>query len=63
MLHGNRWSVITAVQRFVFTISACVVVNARLFDLIQVKNAAHAKAFYFAVQDTLVATDMDQALR
>lgn len=34
-----------------------------LFDLIQPKNATYAKAFYHAVQDTLVATDMDQALR
>ncbi len=35
----------------------------RLFDLIKVKDAAVAPAFYKGMQNTLVATDIDQAMR
>ncbi|XP_068020390.1 structural maintenance of chromosomes protein 4 isoform X2 [Melanerpes formicivorus] len=35
----------------------------RLFDLVQVKDSRVRLAFYFALQDTLVATDLDQATR
>lgn len=35
----------------------------RLFDLIELKEARFAPAFYFACRDTLVARDMDQATR
>ncbi|KFV61762.1 Structural maintenance of chromosomes protein 4, partial [Dryobates pubescens] len=35
----------------------------RLFDLVQVKDARVRLAFYFALQDTLVAVDLDQATR
>ena len=35
----------------------------RLFDLVQVNNEDLLPAFYFALQDTLVAKDMEQATR
>lgn len=35
----------------------------RLFDLIQSSDPKYRSAFYFAVRDTLVAKDMDQATR
>ncbi|KAH7980690.1 hypothetical protein HPB49_018257 [Dermacentor silvarum] len=35
----------------------------RLFDLVSVKNTSLLPAFYFALQDTLVANDLDQATR
>ncbi|XP_060578899.1 structural maintenance of chromosomes protein 4-like [Ruditapes philippinarum] len=35
----------------------------RLFDLVQVKNPAIKPAFYFALRDTLVADNLDQATR
>ncbi|XP_077541777.1 structural maintenance of chromosomes 4-like protein gluon [Haemaphysalis longicornis] len=35
----------------------------RLFDLVQVKDKSILPAFYFALQDTLVADDLDQATR
>ncbi|NXN18183.1 SMC4 protein, partial [Indicator maculatus] len=35
----------------------------RLFDLVQVKDSKVRLAFYFALRDTLVAKDMDQATR
>lgn len=35
----------------------------RLFDLINVKNKDILPAFYFALKDTLVAKDLDQATR
>lgn len=35
----------------------------RLFDLVRVNNERVRTAFYFAVRDTLVATDLDQASR
>ncbi|XP_071085692.1 structural maintenance of chromosomes protein 4-like [Haliotis cracherodii] len=35
----------------------------RLFDLVKTKDAAILPAFYFALRDTLVAKDLDQATR
>lgn len=35
----------------------------RLFDLVKVKDSAILPAFYFALRDTLVANDLDQATR
>ena len=35
----------------------------RLFDLVRVKEEKVLPAFYFALRDTLVATDIDQATR
>ena len=35
----------------------------RLFDLVKVKDKAISPAFYFALRDTLVAKDLDQAMR
>lgn len=35
----------------------------RLFDLVRVQDASVSPAFYFALRDTLVANDMDQATR
>jgi structural maintenance of chromosome 4 len=35
----------------------------RLFDLIQPKDPKYGAAFYFAVRDTLVAKDLEQAVR
>jgi structural maintenance of chromosome 4 len=35
----------------------------RLFDLIKVNDPAVLAAFYFALKDTLVAKDLDQATR
>lgn len=35
----------------------------RLFDLIKVKNEKVLPAFYFALKDTLVAKDLEQATR
>ncbi|XP_052215756.1 structural maintenance of chromosomes protein 4-like [Dreissena polymorpha] len=35
----------------------------RLFDLVRVKDAEIKNAFYFALRDTLVADDLDQATR
>lgn len=35
----------------------------RLFDLVKVKDDAITPAFYFALRDTLVAKDLDQATR
>lgn len=36
---------------------------ARLYDLVRIEDQRMAAAFYFALRDTLVATDMDQATR
>lgn len=36
---------------------------ARLFDLIQVADERMRPAFYFALHDTLVATNLEQASR
>ncbi len=35
----------------------------RLFDLIKVQDESVLPAFYYALRDTLVAKDMDQATR
>ena len=35
----------------------------RLFDLVKVNNPDIRPAFYFALRDTLVAKDLDQAMR
>ncbi|XP_029636692.1 structural maintenance of chromosomes protein 4 [Octopus sinensis] len=35
----------------------------RLFDLVKIKDSTIAPAFYFALRDTLVAKDLDQATR
>lgn len=35
----------------------------RLFDLVRLKDPKFATAFYFALRDTLVADDLDQATR
>jgi structural maintenance of chromosome 4 len=35
----------------------------RLFDLVQCKNDALKPAFYFAMRETLVADNLDQAVR
>jgi structural maintenance of chromosome 4 len=35
----------------------------RLFDLIQVEDERVLPAFYYALRDTLVANDLDQATR
>lgn len=35
----------------------------RLFDLVKVKNEEIRQAFYFALRDTLVANNLDQATR
>ena len=35
----------------------------RLFDLVQVKDQSVKPAFYFALRNTLVANDLDQATR
>lgn len=35
----------------------------RLFDLVKVKNEEIRQAFYFALRDTLVADNLDQATR
>ncbi|GAB1598806.1 structural maintenance of chromosomes protein 4-like [Argonauta hians] len=35
----------------------------RLFDLVKIKDPSNAPAFYFALRDTLVAKDLDQATR
>ena len=35
----------------------------RLFDLVKVNNKDIRPAFYFALRDTLVANDLDQAMR
>jgi structural maintenance of chromosome 4 len=35
----------------------------RLFDLIRVEDERVRPAFYFALRDTLVANDLDQAAR
>ena len=35
----------------------------RLFDLVRVSNKDVLPAFYFALRDTLVAKDLDQATR
>jgi len=37
--------------------------SPRLFDMVRVKEESMRPAFYFALRDTLVATDMDQATR
>ena len=37
--------------------------SPRLFDMVRVKEESMRPAFYFAMRDTLVATDMDQATR
>lgn len=36
---------------------------ARLFDLVRVRRPEHAPAFFYALGDTLVATDLEQASR
>ena len=35
----------------------------RLFDLVRVKDECFLPAFYFALRDTLVANDLEQATR
>lgn len=35
----------------------------RLFDMVKVKDDSVRPAFYFALRDTLVATDLEQATR
>ena len=35
----------------------------RLFDLVKVQDTAILPAFYFALRDTLVANDLEQATR
>jgi chromosome segregation ATPase len=35
----------------------------RLIDLVKAKDSIYRPAFYFALQDTLVAKDLDQAVR
>ena len=35
----------------------------RLFDLVKVRDAALAVAFYFAMRDTVVAAELEQAAR
>ena len=35
----------------------------RLFDLVKVKDDKYLTAFYYALTDTLVANDLDQATR
>lgn len=37
--------------------------SPRLFDMVKVKDESVRTAFYFALRDTLVAQDMDQATR
>lgn len=37
--------------------------SPRLFDMVRVKDEAVRAAFYFALRDTLVANDMEQATR
>uniref|UniRef100_A0A671UXK4 Structural maintenance of chromosomes protein 4 n=1 Tax=Sparus aurata TaxID=8175 RepID=A0A671UXK4_SPAAU len=37
--------------------------SPRLFDMVRVKNESVRPAFYFALRDTLVANDMEQATR
>lgn len=37
--------------------------SPRLFDMVQVKDDSVRPAFYFALRDTLVAQDMEQATR
>lgn len=37
--------------------------SPRLFDMVRVKDASVRPAFYFALRDTLVAQDMEQATR
>ena len=36
---------------------------SRLFDLVKVKDKKYLTAFYYALTDTLVANDLDQATR
>ena len=35
----------------------------RLFDLVRIRNEQYRTAFYFALRDTLVAQDLEQATR
>ena len=42
---------------------ACLVGVPRLFDLLKIKDEALRPAFFFAMGNTLVATDLDQASR
>lgn len=37
--------------------------SPRLFDMVRVKDESVRPAFYFALRDTLVAQDMEQATR
>ena len=37
--------------------------SSRLFDLVKIKDEALRPAFFFAMGNTLVASDLDQALR
>lgn len=37
--------------------------SARLFDMVRVNDESVRPAFYFALRDTLVAQDMEQATR
>lgn len=37
--------------------------SPRLFDMVRVKDTSVRPAFYFALRDTLVAQDMEQATR
>lgn len=37
--------------------------SPRLFDMVRVKDESVRPAFYFALRDTLVANDMEQATR
>lgn len=37
--------------------------SPRLFDMVRVKDESVRPAFYFALRDTLIAQDMDQATR
>ena len=42
---------------------ACLAGAPRLFDLLKIKDEALRPAFFFAMGNTLVATDLDQASR
>ena len=45
-------------------LSVCSPENVhRLFDLVKVQNSEILPAFYFALRDTLVAKDLEQATR
>ena len=53
-------------QKIVFTFFLCSVRPEnvpRLFDLVKPKDDKFLTAFYFALRDTLVAKDLDQATR